>query len=92
MSDARKSGMRGMEREEAAPGPADRGTNPHGGVSQHVKVDENGDVHFDLSKAVAGLEQSGGDKPGDFTKENADKFSKGASQDSEKEAKGNENG
>lgn len=92
MSDAKKSGMRGMEREEAGAGPADKGTNPHGGVSQHIKTEENGDVHFNLSKAVAELEQSGGDKPGDFTKNNADKFSKGASQDSEKEAKGSENG
>lgn len=91
MSDARKSGMRGSEREEAKPNPADRGTNPHGGVSQHIHTDESGDHHFNLSKAVAELEQHA-EKPGDFTKENADKFSKGSSVDTERDAKGNENG
>ena len=90
-NEAKRSGMRGMEREDAPANPADRGTDPHGGISQHVHTDSNGDVHFNLSKAVAELEQGGG-KPGDFTKDNADKFSKGASVDSEKEAKGNENG
>lgn len=91
---ARKSGMRGMEREEAKADAADRGTDPGGNISQHVQKDEGGDHHFNLTTLVDHLEQQSSgphdDRSKEFGKPNVDKFTAGASKDSAKDSKGNE--
>jgi len=83
-----------MEREQAPANPADKGTNPHGGISQHVKTDEGGDHHFNMTSLVAQLEQQKtgphDDREGAFKKPNAGKFTQGASKDSKKDSEGNE--
>jgi len=93
VNEARRSGMRGSEREEK---PAERPGDNYGGMQQHVMHDaQTGDHYLNLSSLTDTLErQASGphdDKAAAFKKPNADKFEKGATQDSAKEAKGNEN-
>ncbi len=93
MNDAQRSGMRGSERKEEPP---QRPGDNMGNMSQHVHQDQTGDHHFNMTSLVDHLEQQSSgphdDKAKEFAKPNADKFAMGGSKDSEKDAKGNENG
>jgi hypothetical protein len=90
---ARKSGMRGMEREEA---PKAKPGDNYGNIGMHVKQGMDGDSHLNMSSLVDHLEQQKtgphDDRAGAFAKPNADKLELGGSRDSAKDAKGSENG